>query len=459
MVKTLTAIGALVLVGLHRLLDFVLLTSIHLTTSSLLTGRGGGISRDYIMQLEDRIRELEHASTGNSITIPQSPTRLSHQQPSQSLPTTNIGSAVYEKSLDPSSTQSYASNMIWSNEVSNTGLKSGLPTTNYSSQQTSLDGQTAGLSRLRDDPIVQQKPIIRPLRSSGHVGVVSAMMGAVLDEPQSQEFFGRSSAGSFIKQVRKAIDGKIESPQCVEPADSILDRVQMSMLTVNGESQQQSNLNYVLPPRDVADSLLAIYWKIVYPLYPYLDRYEIETGYQSLWTGQGLVPYDKPMFLCMLNIIFALSCQLSDAIKPEQREASADVFIVRARETLNLNMWQVGSLQSVQALLLLSQYLQTTNDPHQCWIMVGMAVRSAQGLGLHLPEMSEQVSSSRARELLRKVWHACVLMDLFVSMTYGRPAMIDQNVADAVPLPMAIDEQFLSRDTQSIDSQPVSSLL
>jgi hypothetical protein len=218
----------------------------------------------------------------------------------------------------------------------------------------------------------------------------------------------------------------------------------------DGNSQQKSNLNYVLPPRQVADSLMALYWKIVYPLYPYVDRYEIETAYQSLWTGN----YDEPMFLCILNIIFALSCQLSDAIKPEQREPSADVFFVRARETLNFNVWQAGSIQSVQAFLLLAQYLQSTNEPHQCWIVVGLAVRTAQSLGLHLPETSEGVPSSRLRELLRKIWHGCVLMDRFLSMTYGRPAMIGKRSAAAVPLPMAIDEHYLSGDPHRKDSQP-----
>jgi hypothetical protein len=387
------------------------------------------------MQLEDRIRELE-----------ANPLRTSQA----GLPRANIHAGLLSHVPNyPTQTQSYARN-TWLDQVRDNGMKRDFSSTTSPATQSSYNGQLSHHSQWQENSFQSgMDPNLEPLGKKGRSGVVSAMMGAVLDEPQSQGFFGGSSAGSFIKQVRKAIYNKIESPQGAEPSNSILDQIQLSMLIPDGKSQQKSNMNYVLPPRQVADSLMDLYWKIVYPLYPYVDRYEIEMAYQSLWTGC----YDEPMFLCMLNIIFALSCQLSDTIKPEQREASADVFFVRARETLDFNVWQAGSIQSVQAFLLLALYLQSTNEPHQCWIVVGLAIRTAQSLGLHLPETSGGVPSPRTRELLRKVWHSCVLMDRFLSMTYGRPAMIGKRGAAAVPLPAAIDEHYLSGDPSRRDSQ------
>lgn len=392
------------------------------------------------MQLEDRIRELEANPS-------RSPQQGSCAGPTR--PNTHAG-LLSDVPNYPTQAQSYARN-TWSDHLRENGMKRDFSSTSNPAMQSSYNGQLPSQSQWQENSFQSTTdPNLEAHGKKHGPGIVSAMMGAVLDEPQSQGFFGGSSAGSFIKQVRKAIDNKIESPQGVEPSNSILDQTQLSMLVPDGKSQQKSNLNYVLPPRQAADSLMALYWKIVYPLYPYVDRYEIETAYHSLWTGH----YDEPMFLCILNIIFALSCQLSDTIKPEQREASADIFFVRARETLNLNVWQAGSIQSVQAFLLLAQYLQSTNEPHQCWIVVGLAIRTAQSLGLHLPETSEGVPSPRTRELLRKVWHGCVLMDRFLSMTYGRPAMIGKRSAAAVPLPAAIDEHYLSGDPNRRDSQP-----
>lgn len=42
---------------------------------------------------------------------------------------------------------------------------------------------------------------------------------------------------------------------------------------------------------------------------------------------------------------------------------------------------------------------------------MGAAVRTAQSLGLHLPETSAEVEDERERELWRRVWYGCVLMD------------------------------------------------
>jgi hypothetical protein len=117
-------------------------------------------------------------------------------------------------------------------------------------------------------------------------------------------------------------------------------------------------------------------------------------------------------------------------------------------------MWQTGSFQLVQILLLFGQYLQSSNNPHQCWIVVGLAVRTAQSLGLHLPETSAQIRSPRRQQLARKVWCGCVLMDTILSMTYGRPTMIESHAVTVVPLPLAIDEQYLSRDPRLGNIQP-----
>ena len=115
--------------------------------------------------------------------------------------------------------------------------------------------------------------------------------------------------------------------------------------------------------------------------------------------------------MCTLNVVFALACQLSEFIPPENREGSAKVYFKRAQELLHLDLWDVGSAELIQCLLLMGQYLQSTNTPHRCWMVVGHAIRIAEGLGFHLPETSLSISSVHERELARIVWHGCVLMD------------------------------------------------
>ena len=128
------------------------------------------------------------------------------------------------------------------------------------------------------------------------------------------------------------------------------------------------------------------------------------------------------MFLCIL-IIFAQCCQLPNEIPPEQQEASAEVFFVPANGLLNLTVWQVSSFLAVPAFLPLAQYLQSTNDSHQCWIAGGLAIRTAQSLGLNLPETSDTVSSrtrgTTAKSLGLMCHHGSV-------RTYVRPPCHDR---------------------------------
>ncbi|KAK9350162.1 fungal-specific transcription factor domain-containing protein [Lipomyces doorenjongii] len=266
-------------------------------------------------------------------------------------------------------------------------------------------------------------PTGRSVRSPGHSHLntsASGMIGSLPDDAHSNEVFGGSSAGSFINQVRTA-----------------------AVRSDRGHSNLSLLHQTVLPARSKADQLLEIYWDIVYVLYPFVDKDETIFKYRSLWNGQAGCEEDH-MFVCVLNVIFALSCQLNGTIEARRREHSAKMYYQRAKELLDL--WTIGSFQSVQVYLLLGLYFQSTNEPHQCWMMIGAAVRTAQSLGLHLPETTERISSSRRRELTRKVWHGCIIMDRVVSMTYGRPPMISAALAAAVPRPLAIDEERLPRE-------------
>lgn len=171
------------------------------------------------------------------------------------------------------------------------------------------------------------------------------------------------------------------------------------------------------------------------------------TEYQSLFTGEGTPELDASL-ICTLNIIFALSCQLDTTISAIQRQTSAGVFIKRAQDLLDI--WRIPAcLESVQVLLLLSQYLQSTNEPLQCWLFVGFAVRIAQCLGLHLSSTTANEPSPRRREMMRRAWQGCVLLDRFTALSYGRPCMISREMASTSPLPSIVDEEHITNGQQA----------
>ncbi|KAH2074078.1 hypothetical protein KXW40_001995 [Aspergillus fumigatus] len=281
----------------------------------------------------------------------------------------------------------------------------------------------------------------RPLDPEGRDDGVNAMMGSLEEERQTQGFFGSSSATSFMRQIKTAVEKRVGSPDR-RTSESILGTAPQSSPLFNRTKRPSIISNYVLPPRKTADNLMDVYWGFVFPLYPLVDSIQLRAEYSKLWTGETL-DSDENMLMCTFNVIFALACQLADFIPPNEREASADAFFSRAKDLLHFNLWHGGSAALIQCLLLMAQYLQSTDSAHQCWIVTGLAIRNAQSLGLHLPQTIARLPSFQEQQLARKIWHGCVLMDRVISMTFGRPAMISKASCGAVPLPATVDEEYI----------------
>ncbi|RDH29672.1 fungal-specific transcription factor domain-domain-containing protein [Aspergillus welwitschiae] len=276
-----------------------------------------------------------------------------------------------------------------------------------------------------------------PQRQANSAEGVNAMVGEVAADERypTQGFFGSSSAGGFMRQIRVAVGKEVPSSGASNPQSSLFD-----LHRSKGPSTSANINSHVLPPRRMADHLMQIYWEFVFPLYPFFDREQLSAEYLRIWNGEGPTS-DEDMIMCTFNVIFALCCQLSENIKPENRASTADSFFSRAKQLIQFDPWQPGSTAFIQCLLLMSQYLQSTDHADQCWMVTGMAIRSAQSLGLHLPETSSRLASSQGKELARRLWHGCVLMDRVVALTLGRPAMISKEAAGAVPLPTMVDEE------------------
>lgn len=285
----------------------------------------------------------------------------------------------------------------------------------------------------------QQAFVPSPIPSSGgdeqeeDQGLESnAMMGFVgsVDEATSQPY-NDSSVTSFMNQIKHLVDQETSHSQ-TSPASST--RAPAQRFQNRKNSRRRALLNYNLPSRQRADHLLSVYRRLVSTLYPFLDLEEVETLYLRLWTGEDLGK-DGLTFLCLINVLFSLACNLDTSISPQHRISDAEVFYDRANELLQLDIVHDPSLLLVQCFLLLGQYLQSSDDPEQCWIFVGFAIRVAQRLRIDVPLTSAKEPVHR-QQSMRRVWHGCILMDQILSMTFGRPSMVSSQASVSVPLPL-----------------------
>ncbi|RAQ42709.1 fungal specific transcription factor [Aspergillus flavus] len=197
--------------------------------------------------------------------------------------------------------------------------------------------------------------------------------------------------------------------------------------------------DFLLPPRAFADQLVKHFFDKVFNLYPFFHRPSFEAAYRNLWraedepiiaaptvlqVGLGSSAESGPksiVFQCALNLIFALGCQFAD-IAPEEAEAVANSFFLRAKKFIGLDFLDINTLGVVQTLLITALFLQSSPYPSRCWHSVGNACRVAVVLGLHRSDILATLSPLES-QIRRRTWHGCVMMDITLSMTYGRPSM------------------------------------
>jgi hypothetical protein len=188
------------------------------------------------------------------------------------------------------------------------------------------------------------------------------------------------------------------------PLFGLLSRPRVADSTAN-------SVDNVLPPRKHADHLMDLYWRHINHLDPFLHQEQFSHSYQALFAGSPL-DTDERIFISTLNTVFALSTQLQEDMQAEQRDEASSTYFRRAWALLHPEMiiWEPGSLELVQCLLLMGRYLQCTSNTHQTWMAVGSAVRIAQSLGLHIPEASSVPLRPDSRRR-RQLWQCCVFMD------------------------------------------------
>jgi hypothetical protein len=173
-----------------------------------------------------------------------------------------------------------------------------------------------------------------------------------------------------------------------------------------------NGLDADLPSRKRADYLVQAYWSFIHPQFPVLDRLQFMCSYDALFAGTALYTNEQ-ILLSTVNVIFAMSIQLQESLESSERERLSGKYFQRAHNLLPSPIWETGSIELIQCLLLMSQYLQCTNKSLQTWMVVGSAVRIAQGLGIHHANSWDFSSQNESLAMERRIWQSCITMDRY----------------------------------------------
>lgn len=185
----------------------------------------------------------------------------------------------------------------------------------------------------------------------------------------------------------------------------------------------------VYPRRRRADDFLHCFWEFIHPVFPVIHKTSFIVKYEQLWLPEdseqhhdGITEVEDVIFSSTLNIVFALGCQFSRLISSSNKVSVADDFYQRSRHLFIFDVLDSTSVSVVQMLLLTGIYLQSTRYASRCWNVVGLAIRVAQSLGLHLDYTDRRPETQLDREMRRRIWHTCVVLDRYVApqLAYSR---------------------------------------
>ncbi|KAI1608752.1 hypothetical protein EDD36DRAFT_447700 [Exophiala viscosa] len=147
--------------------------------------------------------------------------------------------------------------------------------------------------------------------------------------------------------------------------------------------------------------------------------------------------WEDRRWLALANLIWAIASKWLHMAKLADDDVNIEshlVFYSRARSLgLDHRLQQDHpDARGVQALGLLSLYLMINGSISRAWLVVGIAIRHASSLGLHLKNMDAALSRVDVEERAH-TWHSIYSLEVVLSEILGRPT--STSVADTtVPM-------------------------
>lgn len=187
-------------------------------------------------------------------------------------------------------------------------------------------------------------------------------------------------------------------------------------MTGHGQADRIPLDAFQLPPKIVVDDLLEAYFRRINPGFPVVDERIFVQQYRARDPS-------NPPSLLLLQAILVAGAHVLHHDNPEKRDLCKAVFFRRAKALLDAG-FERNRDTIVQAALLLTWHTDGLEDvTANAWFWLGVAVRTAMGLGMHRDADGSTLVSHNKR-MWRRVWWLLFQSDVWISLQYGRPQSI-----------------------------------
>ncbi|KAH1976469.1 hypothetical protein KXW88_008978 [Aspergillus fumigatus] len=305
---------------------------------------------------------------------------------------------------------------------------------NLTTVQSNLSGLAAQITGRSPPSEGPPEPCQEPLADLAESEDPIDAMGAVtFADEEDCGYFGPSSNMAFLRHLSRAVSHrKISQKEINTP---LIDQTAYdggvvsatrppSPLSGCTPTSGQPGLvtNLALPSSEETLQLIRRYFYETGLLFPYIHPPTFLETYDEFKNNAKKV---RRTWLGLLSIMLAMAkvTAVSGHAPAESRIKESTVYYRQALNLCRGEMLRGTTLEVVQYLLLMGQYLQGTQKSVQAWTVHGLAVKAALQLGLHSKDAS-QAFSPLERETRKRIWFGCVVLDRTLSMTFGRPPAI-----------------------------------
>lgn len=168
---------------------------------------------------------------------------------------------------------------------------------------------------------------------------------------------------------------------------------------------------------------------------------------------QSHIILDADIFYVILRMVLAIGCLYSRARIDNQEIPIAHLQYEKAAACYDQIVKEHGETSSLillQAILLQAQFLQATHQRERCRIFITKSVRVAQELGLYDEQNIATRESSTERELCRRLWYGCLILDRNTALSFGMPMVITRSFQ--VNLPQLSESNYVTE--RSLERPP-----
>lgn len=182
----------------------------------------------------------------------------------------------------------------------------------------------------------------------------------------------------------------------------------------------------------VTDTLVDAYFSLYNVYYPILHE---KTFRDRVATGQYHKHPRSPW-----RVTYYMALAIGHWASSSEIEHSKTSYYTAARASMSLHMLESGTVETVQAFLLMGNYLQMVNRTNTGYNFVGLAYRMAIGLGLHREFSSTGAKNTIGHERRRQLFWTIYCFESGFNITTGRPPTMTDGLID-IKLPLNIDDK------------------